>query len=84
MNYMKTLSATVTSKGQLVIPAELRRKHGIRPGTKVSFIEDSFGGIMLRPITDEYISRLRGCLKGGNMLETWLEEHRAEGEKEKY
>ena len=84
MSFMKVLSATVTSKGQLVIPAELRRKHGIRPGTKVSFIEDSFGGIVLHPITEEYISRLRGSLKGGNMLEGWLDEHRAEGEREKY
>lgn len=81
---MKSLSATVTSKGQLVIPAELRRKHGIRPGTKVSFFEDPLGGIVMHPITEEYIDRIAGSLKGGNMLETWLEEHRAEGEKEKY
>jgi len=81
---MEILNATVRSKGQVVIPAELRKKHGIRPGTKVAFMEDPFGGLMLKPINEEYIDRIAGCLKGGNMLETWLEEHRAEGEKEKY
>ena len=77
---MKQLSATVTSKGQLVIPAELRRKSGIKQGTKVHFLEDELGRIVLQPATEEYLDRLRGCLSGGNMLETWLEERRKEGE----
>jgi AbrB family looped-hinge helix DNA binding protein len=80
---MRSLSATFTSKGQLVIPAELRRKHGIRAGTKVSFLEDSLGRIVLQPITEEYIDRLTGCLAGSKMLESWLEEHRIEGERDK-
>ena len=53
----------VTSKGQLVIPAELRRKHGINNGTRVRF-EDIEGGIVLRPVSNDAISRLRGILKG--------------------
>jgi AbrB family looped-hinge helix DNA binding protein len=81
---MKQISGTVTSKGQLVIPAELRRKNGIKAGTRVHFLEDELGRIVLQPISEEYIKRLRGCLRGSNMLETWLEEHRAEGEKDKF
>jgi AbrB family looped-hinge helix DNA binding protein len=54
---------TVTSKGQLVIPAELRRKHGISNGTRVRF-EDIQGGIVVRPVSNDAISRLRGILKG--------------------
>ncbi len=83
---MKDLSATFTSKGQLVIPAELRRKHGIEAGTRVKFLEDHFGRIILQPITEEYISRVRGCLAsaGLNLLESWEAEHRAEGEKDKF
>lgn len=54
---------TVTSKGQLVIPAELRRKHGINSGTRVRF-EDIDGGIVVRPVSSNAISRLRGILKG--------------------
>jgi len=29
----------VTSKGQLVIPAKLRRKFGIKTGTRVNFLK---------------------------------------------
>lgn len=57
---------TVTSKGQLVIPAELRRKHGIKSGTRVRF-EERDGGILVRPASNEAIARLRGILKGRNL-----------------
>jgi AbrB family looped-hinge helix DNA binding protein len=81
---MNDLSATFTSKGQLVIPAEIRRKHGIRAGTKVKFSEDEFGRIVLQPITDEYIDRLMGCLADGpSVLAYWEKEHRQEGKRDK-
>jgi AbrB family looped-hinge helix DNA binding protein len=53
----------VTSKGQLVIPAELRRKHRIGKGTRVRF-EDTEGGILVRPVSEDSIDRLYGILKG--------------------
>ena len=81
---MSEMSATVTSKGQLVIPAELRRKHKIEAGTKVKILEDQFGRIVLQPITDEYISRVRGMLAHGpDLLANWEKEHREEGEHDK-
>jgi AbrB family looped-hinge helix DNA binding protein len=81
---MRALSAKVTSKGQLVIPAELRRKNGIKAGTKVHFLEDELGRIILQPVTEEYVDRLMGCLAGGSdMLESWMHEHREEGEHDK-
>lgn len=80
---MKEQSATFTSKGQLVIPAELRRKHGIEAGTRVKFLEDSFGRIVLQPITEEYVDRVMGCLADGpDLLAGWEKEHRQEGEHE--
>ena len=54
---------TVTSKGQLVIPAELRRKHGIKTGTRVRF-EDTERGIIVHPVSEEAIDRLFGIAKG--------------------
>ena len=78
---MRDLSATFTSKGQLVIPAELRRKHGIKPGTKVHFLEDDFGRIVLQPITEEYIDRVMGMLAGGPDLLAALREERRWGSK---
>ncbi len=78
---MKVLSATFTSKGQLVVPAELRRKHGIEAGTKIRFLEDQFGRIVLQPITEDYIDHVMGCLaEGADLLANWEKEHRGERE----
>jgi len=81
---MRNLGATFTSKGQLVIPAELRHKHGIKAGTKVKFLEDEFGRIVLVPMTEQYINNVMGCLAGGpDYLAIWEKEHRAEGKRDK-
>ncbi len=55
-------SAYVTSKGQLVVPARLRRKYGIKPKTKICFIEQN-NAILFQPVTKEYIRNIRGMLK---------------------
>jgi len=60
---MKAETAVVTSKGQLVIPARLRRRLGIRKGTLISFQEDG-GRLILQPVTPEFIASLRGSLQG--------------------
>jgi AbrB family looped-hinge helix DNA binding protein len=33
-------AATLTEKGQVVIPAEIRARHGLTPGTQVEFIDE--------------------------------------------
>jgi len=64
-----------------VVPAALRRKHGIEAGTKVKFIEDQFGRIVLQPITESYVDRVMGCLADGpDVLAEWEKDHRQEGE----
>lgn len=81
---MSELSATFTSKGQLVVPAELRRKHGIEAGTRVRFLEDQFGRIVLQPITADYVDRVMGCLADGpDLVAAWEKEHRKEGERDR-
>ena len=60
---MKTEVSTVTTKGQLVIPAKLRRKYAIRKGTQVAFVEEK-NRLVLQPLTPEFIRSLRGSLKG--------------------
>jgi len=81
---MNDMSATFTSKGQLVVPAKLRRKHGIEAGTRVRFLEDQFGRIVLQPITEDYVDRVRGCLaEGSDLLAAWEKEHRREGERDR-
>lgn len=49
----------MTSKGQVVIPAALRRKYGITEETEIVF-QDLGGGILLSPLTDETVRALRG------------------------
>ena len=51
---MKIETSVVTTKGQLVIPARLRRRFGIKKGTRVTFVEDA-GRIIVQPVTREFI-----------------------------
>ena len=77
---MKSDVATVTAKGQIVIPARLRRELGIRKGTKISFRAQK-NSLILEPLTEEYIRSLRGSLKGKpSILEVLLEGRRQERE----
>lgn len=73
------MTSTTTVKGQVVIPAPLRRKFGINPGTKVHFSEEE-GRIVLRPVTRDYIRSVRGMLKGSGVLQELMAERRRERE----
>ena len=55
-------SGYVTSKGQLVVPARLRRKYGIKVGTRVRFVERDHE-IILQPVTREYVRSVCGLLE---------------------
>ena len=55
-------TGNVTTKGQLVIPARIRRRFGIKAGTKVHFIERG-EELVLQPVTSASIRRLCGVLK---------------------
>jgi AbrB family looped-hinge helix DNA binding protein len=72
---MKSAVSTVTTKGQLVIPSRLRRKYGIRKGTRVAMIEEETR-IILQPLTREYVRSLRGSLKGEPSMLEFLKESR--------
>ena len=78
-------SAYVTSKGQLVVPSRIRRRFGIKPGTRINFVEEG-DRIIFQPVTREYIDSFCGIfkLKPGekSVVEELLEERRAEKEKE--
>jgi AbrB family looped-hinge helix DNA binding protein len=54
---------TISSKGQLIIPAELRAQMKLAAGTKVS-IQREGSALIVRPITPEFIDSLIGCTKG--------------------
>lgn len=70
-----------TVKGQIVIPASLRRKYGIKNGTKI-IITDIGDAIVLKPVTEEYLRNLQGSLKGKGGLKTLMEERNKDRVKE--
>ncbi len=75
---MKAETSVVTTKGQLVIPARLRRRFGIKKGTTISFLEEG-GRIVVQPVTRQFIRGLRGSLKGKpSALDLLLKERKQE------
>ena len=55
-------TATVTSKGQITIPAETRKRLRLVPGSKVDFVQNEKGETVLRAKTSD-IRKLRGFFK---------------------
>ena len=67
---------SVTEKGQIQIPSNLRRKFGIKRGTQV-FIYDRDEEIVIKPITDEYIRGMAGMAGTKGRLLKALKEEKA-------
>ena len=64
-----------TSKGQILVLASLRRKFGIKEGTRIEIeVDERTQSIVLRPITREYIQSLRGKHKGKGLMKALMAE----------
>ncbi len=76
-------TATVSSKGQLVIPAEIRKRLRIKGGTRVA-IDERDGQITLIPNPYEALLALRGCLSHvkENVEALMMEERRKDRERD--
>ncbi len=72
---MKVIVSQVSTKGQIVIPAQLREELGLSPGTQVA-IEREGDAIILHPLTPAYVRSLRGYFRGSSMGELREREHR--------
>lgn len=72
------MNTTVSQKGWVVIPAELRKKYGIRPGSRLQFVD--YGDMLaLIPIPDDPIEAAAGMLAGGKSLtNALLKDHQHE------
>jgi AbrB family looped-hinge helix DNA binding protein len=61
---MRSYRTVVSSKGQVVIPAELREEFGLDKGTPATWTEEE-GRLVLTPMTMRRIKEIRGFLKPG-------------------
>ena len=82
---MRSFRTVISSKGQVVIPAELREEYGLDKGTHAVWTEDN-GGLVLTPITERRLNEIMGSLKPGlgepSAFEGLFEERRRERERE--
>ena len=75
------MDSYVTVKGQLVIPSKIRRKFGIKEGTRVRVdVDEQAHRIILTPVTRDYIQNLRGKYKGKHLLTALAAEKKRERE----
>ncbi len=75
-------TAKVSRKGWVVIPRDIRERHGIRPGDRVHIV-DYAGRIAIVPELKNPIRQARGLLTGGpSLTEALLEERRREQKRE--
>ncbi|MBM4440018.1 MAG: AbrB/MazE/SpoVT family DNA-binding domain-containing protein [Candidatus Rokubacteria bacterium] len=70
------MGITVSEKGWVVIPAELRKKYGLQPGTEVSVVD--YGGLLaIVPSLTKPAREAAGMLKGRTSLTRALLKDRA-------
>ena len=75
------MQCIASAKGQIVIPSSVRRKFGIKEGTRIQIqIDETNQRIILTPITREYVNRLRGKYKGKDLMRALMKEKMRERE----
>ena len=79
---MATYRTVVSSKGQVVIPAELREQLGLEKGTPATWSEEE-GRLVLTPITERQLGEIMGFLKPSPGEPSMFEESFAERERER-
>ena len=55
-------TATLTSKGQVTIPAEVRQRMGLGTGDRIEFVELDAGGDAIKPAIED-VRSLKGLLR---------------------
>lgn len=71
----------MTVKGQIIIPSKVRRRLGMKEGTRVQVdVDEQTHKIILTPITRDYIQSLRGKYKGKGLLKALAADKKREKE----
>ncbi len=76
------MDSYMTVKGQIVIPAKIRRRFGIKAGTRVQVdVDEQMHRIILTPVTRDYVQNLRAKYKGRSLLAALATEKKREKER---
>ena len=71
------MESTISSKGQVTVPAEVRERLGLRPGTRVAFELQNEGALLRRIVPPEHpVDRLFGILDLGKPVDQAITEMR--------
>ena len=65
--------STITSKGQITIPKEIREHLHVQAGDKIDFILDESGKVVFEPATLD-VAELKGILQRKNMKPVSVQE----------
>jgi AbrB family looped-hinge helix DNA binding protein len=79
---MTAYRTVISSRGQVVIPAELRQQLGLEKGTRATWSEDR-GRLVLTPMTEKRLDEIMGFLKPAPGEPSMFEETFAERERER-
>jgi len=79
---MSSYRTVISSRGQVVIPSELREELGLEKGTRATWTKEK-GRLVLIPITAQRLRELRGCLKPAPGAPTMFDELFSERERER-
>ena len=72
----------VTTKGQIVIPAKIRRRLNIKRGTRL-YIEERGDELIIKAVTPGYFEKIAGVLQTkGKLSKALLEERAKDKERE--
>jgi AbrB family looped-hinge helix DNA binding protein len=75
------METIATTKGQVVSPSAIRKKFDIKKGTRFHVgVDEKEHSIILKPITREYINKLRGKMKGKGLMKELIEDKKRERE----
>jgi AbrB family looped-hinge helix DNA binding protein len=74
------METTATAEGQIVIPAEMRRRLGIKEGARILLeLDEEEKRIVLKPITRKPMGGLRGKYRDAGALKALIEDREWEG-----
>jgi AbrB family looped-hinge helix DNA binding protein len=69
------METSVTKKGQTTIPADIRKRHHLQEGDRLSWLDDG-EVIRIVPVPKDPLRALRGAGEGEGLLERLLQSRR--------